>query len=258
MIKIILLNFLFIFQTYALDENLEQMLKEKSKEVELNRSIETSSDNIAAEPYVKSEDLIQEVTEKTKEKLELISEKEKMLSKLEEEKLTKERLKLEENNEILKVLRKSSLFHTQEQLDRLDNALEAINDGRQIVIEDIDGEENVEVIRSSAINFYLNSIIFYSKTDWILWLNGNKITPKTNKSDLELIEINNDFVRLRWITGYEKFVNAIIKETEAGRLPAKTYVEVSDNIAKIDFTLEPNQTFSVGSNIKILEGRNNE
>ena len=114
MIKIILLNFLFIFQTYALDENLEQMLKEKSKEVELNRSIETSSDNIAAEPYVKSEDLIQEVTEKTKEKLELISEKEKMLSKLEEEKLTKERLKLEENNEFEYVLEneKPILTHT--------------------------------------------------------------------------------------------------------------------------------------------------
>ncbi|MBT4878738.1 MAG: hypothetical protein HON42_02840 [Alphaproteobacteria bacterium] len=258
MIKIILLNFLFIFQSYALDENLEQMLKEQTEEVELNRLTETSSDNIAVAPDVKSEDLVKEVTEKTKKKLELENEKEKRLNKLEEEKLTKERLKLEENNEILKVLRKSSLFHTQEQLDRLDNALEAINDGRKIIIEDIDGEENVEVIRSSAINFYLNSIIFYSKTDWILWLNGNKITPKTNESDLELIEINNNFVRLRWITGYEKFVNAIIKETEASRLPARTYVEVSDNIAKIDFTLEPNQTFSVGSNIKILEGRNNE
>ena len=169
-----------------------------------------------------------------------------------------ERKKLDKEN-YYKILRDSSIFHTQEELDRLDNALEALEEGREVIVDTPDIEETdtkVETIKTTNIVFYLDSIMYHTKDDWVIWLNGNKITPELNKTDLEILQINRSMVKFRWITGYKKFVSTIVKSIEDGSVPEQASVEISDDIAKIDFQLEPNQSLFISNYLEIKEGKN--
>ncbi len=254
MLQIILLaNLLFFSNVLIINAN--QVLAADIEAVNLNAEPNAESNNI----YDSNIDSIN--TENTNENPPKLI---KVDSSDDDSLLQKELIEAEERKKLdkenyYKILRDSSIFHTQEELDRLDNALEALEEGREVIVDTPDIEEadtKVETVKTTNIVFYLDSIMYHTKNDWVIWLNGNKITPELNKTDLEILQINRSMVKFRWITGYKKFVSTIVKSIEDGTVPEQASVEISDDIAKIDFQLEPNQSLFISNYLEIKEGKN--
>jgi hypothetical protein len=166
--------------------------------------------------------------------------------------------KSKQNKNIEYILnKKSSLFYTKEQLNQLDLVKEAVASGVAIDTN-FNQEENIQeqqVVKRNAINFYLNSIIYYTANNWSIWINGNKINRESNNTDLELLTISEKEVKFKWTTGYDKFVETLSRIIDDGEIPKDIYVEITDNIAIVIFSLKPNQSFRLGTSLNIIEGR---
>lgn len=165
------------------------------------------------------------------------------------------------DKEFLDIIQGSSLLHTKEQLLQLESVLEAVRTGVKIQEKDIVSEDkkvvvtNKEAVTKSSISFYLNSIMYHSKNDWVIWINGNKITQDYNNTDLKIVRVRNNHIKCSWTTGYGKFVNSLIKFNNENLMPKNTSVQISDNIATVEFMLKPNQSFNMSNNIFINEGK---
>ncbi len=109
---------------------------------------------------------------------------------------------------------------------------------------DIDKEEN----EKSYI--YLASIIYFNPQDWVVWLNDQKITPKTNNKNTELYlkSIQRDSVDIVWKLGVSKW--KILSGAKADDPNPKVN---KNNQVEVRFELKPNQTFILGSN-SVVEG----
>jgi hypothetical protein len=98
---------------------------------------------------------------------------------------------------------------------------------------------------------YLSSIIYFGPDNWVVWVNNQKFTPKTNpkEGELYLREVENDRVRLLWTLSMSKWriISGQKNDTTAPKVNDKNQVEV-------DFELHPNQTFILSQNI-VVEGR---
>jgi hypothetical protein len=45
---------------------------------------------------------------------------------------------------------------------------------------------------------HLGAVVYYDPDDWTLWLQGTKWTPETEQSDLRVLEVTANDVRLLW------------------------------------------------------------
>ncbi|MFA4993913.1 MAG: hypothetical protein WC521_01215 [Bdellovibrionales bacterium] len=45
---------------------------------------------------------------------------------------------------------------------------------------------------------HLGAVVYYGPDDWTLWLQGTKWTPETEQSDLRVLEVTANDVRLLW------------------------------------------------------------
>lgn len=168
-----------------------------------------------------------------------------------------------DDSAFLELLQGSSLLHEEEELKELDKVIEALKSGVQIkrkdlVIstdEEVDVDKQAKVTNTSGISFYLNSIMFRANNNWVIWINGNKITHNSNDTDLEIIKVREHYIKCRWRTGYSKLVKSLIRFREQGLMPDLTTVIVHDNIATVEFVLKPNQSFKMSNVISINEGR---
>ena len=213
MFKFIFMASLFFFPI-ALKVNGEEKLSDDIEGVNISTEVNEESNNLS------NIDVVSENTVNiNKDQTQLIKVNPLEAELLEREE--KERLKKEA---YYKMLRESTIFHTAEELDRLDDALQALEVGAEVIVDILDVDENKEkeTIKTSNIVFYLDSIMYHDNKDWVIWLNGSKITPELNKTDLKILYINRSMVQFRWITGYKKFVNAIANSIEDGNLPVQT------------------------------------
>jgi hypothetical protein len=47
----------------------------------------------------------------------------------------------------------------------------------------------------------LGSILYFGPKDWIVWLQGERWTPDTDKPDLHIVSVDPEQVRLIWTAG---------------------------------------------------------
>lgn len=98
---------------------------------------------------------------------------------------------------------------------------------------------------------YLASIIYFTAQDWVVWVNEQKITPKTNDrtKELYLRSVQKDQVDIMWTISLSKWkiLSGRKSETSAPKINANNQVEVG-------FKLKPNQTFILSTN-SVVEGK---
>ena len=166
---------------------------------------------------------------------------------------------IEENNEeTLEIIRNSSLFHKKVNLTKLYSVLDLIKMGVNPQESDelfTSGVEEVKMLSKSSISFYLNAIIYHSKSDWAVWVNNKKISQDNNGTDLEILKVNKHYIKCRWVTGYSKFVSILQRYYEEGNLLENINIIINDKIAIVDFTIKPNQSLNISDKVAIIEGR---
>ena len=139
--------------------------------------------------------------------------------------------------------------------------MEALKTGQSISADllssgiEAEGKIIEKKVTRSSISFYLNSIIYSGPVNWVLWINGNKVTNDKNSTDIEITRIDQHSIDCMWSTGYGKFVDIISAAVENNNIPNSMRVEINDNIAKVFFTLKPNQSFEVSNRVFIKEGK---
>jgi hypothetical protein len=100
--------------------------------------------------------------------------------------------------------------------------------------------------------FFLESVVYHSPKDWVIWLNNDKITQDTPKANAEIsVEaIDENKVVLKWhpsIVDKDRIMD-VWKRTSN----TETLVDPMDNT--VQFVLHTNQTFS-SYVMRVLEGK---
>lgn len=155
---------------------------------------------------------------------------------------------------------KKSLMLSEDEIKQLTEAFQAFYDKKPLKSKD---EEKVatEENKEDAVNsnqpkeesrIYLNAIMYISKNNWIVWLNGDKITKENNLPSnpifIKLVDSNK--VSISWSMGLSKW-RVLTGKEEVGN----GVVVGKDNQIQLNFSLKPNQTYSLLTN-KVTEGRN--
>lgn len=114
-----------------------------------------------------------------------------------------------------------SLFFTNNQLIAIARA----NQGFLAPSEAIDpNNQSDNPIDMGPRTVSLAGIVFNSKADWTVWINGERITPTTVPDRIMGITVKKDTVRLRWMDiANQRIVNFSLK-------PNQTYLLDSDTI----------------------------
>lgn len=108
--------------------------------------------------------------------------------------------------------------------------------------------------------FYLASIVYNKPGDWSLWMSGRKITSRKNETDVSVLSINANSATFLWQPSYSKAVlqrndeaSFVSTDTVKNRLATAQPITLNKDTGSVQFTLRPNQSFSVGY-FKIFEG----
>jgi hypothetical protein len=98
--------------------------------------------------------------------------------------------------------------------------------------------------------FFLDSLVYYSPSDWLVWLNGEKITPLTPResSNIHIIGITPDKITVEW------FPLEMSRVSEVWKKSPNDSITVDLRHGQVIFTLKPNQTFS-SYVMRAVEGR---
>lgn len=98
--------------------------------------------------------------------------------------------------------------------------------------------------------FFLDSLVYHKKDDWIIWLNGQKITQDTlaEGTQIHVLEIDAEKVTIEWLPV------AMERVLEVWNQIPNEETTVDQLRGKVIFTLHPNQTFS-SYVMKVLEGK---
>lgn len=110
--------------------------------------------------------------------------------------------------------------------------------------------------------FYLSSIMYQPRRDWVLWLNGARVTAKKLPADMKVLSVGPDQVRLRWSPAAFPMLQARWASPEGNtknrlikkRLSVMQSASVSKDNAYVDFTLRPNQAYASAYNA-VVEGK---
>ncbi|MES2677039.1 MAG: hypothetical protein V4612_01820 [Pseudomonadota bacterium] len=142
----------------------------------------------------------------------------------------------------------SSLMYSDDELKKIQEAINALKDGKPLnsdaIQEDITPEDNAKSY------IYLGSILYNSPNSWSAWINDQKISSTDNKigNELYIKSINADSVRVIWTMSISKWKILTNKKSEDGA-PIN-----QNNQVEIDFTLSFNQTYMLNGS-RIVEGR---
>lgn len=98
--------------------------------------------------------------------------------------------------------------------------------------------------------FFLDSLVYHRDDDWIIWLNGQKITQDTlaEGTQIHVIAIDAEKVVLEWLPP------AMERVLEVWNQIPNDEITVDQLRGKVVFTLHPNQTFS-SYVMRVLEGK---
>ncbi len=262
---IIILAFLIIDCKVANSQSPEK--KEDTKDNAVNNQAnneKVTNINNTANETSKSQETTEEKEQKPQEK---IDSKEKI-----------EPIKNSKDKEVKELVDKKyeSLMLTEIELKNIKKANEAANNGQPFVAETEeeskikDPKEEQEKLKekkkkeqeeklkkeeeeqgSEKSYIYLASIIYFNQNDWVVWINDQKITPKTNQKNKELYikKVYSNQIDVIWklsITKW-KIISGKKSETIAPKINKDNQIEVS-------FSLKPNQTFMLSNN-SVVEGK---
>jgi hypothetical protein len=108
--------------------------------------------------------------------------------------------------------------------------------------------------------FHVASIAYRSPKDWMLWINGQRATPKRPFVGIEVVGVVKDRVTLRWVPDNWEY-RALIWKADTEMPPALKRLRSRDGVTRIDTkakaliaTLKSNQTL-VTSVPLVAEGR---
>lgn len=116
------------------------------------------------------------------------------------------------------------------------------------------GSESIDdsktLVDDNNVDIYLNSIMFISKNNWTIWLNGNKITNLDNgEGDIVVTSVSPLRASFYWKVGLSRW--EIVNANK--NIPNSKY-KIEANDVKLFFSLSPNQTYIPSTN-KVIEGR---
>ena len=178
--------------------------------------------------------------------------------KTEQEQAKQSSEKAEENKEPEKKLMPlKSLMINEEDLIKIDSALQSFLNGSELLVEEekvaTRSEEKKKVVVKENENSFLHlgSILYNSDKIWSVWINNKKITSSANDPEKELYikSINRNKIDVTWKMSLSKW--KILSKINNDDLAPK----INDkNQVVIDFTLRPNQTFILKSQ-QVVEGK---
>lgn len=158
-----------------------------------------------------------------------------------------------------------SLFFSQDDVDAIHRAqsiYEKHKDGRAVdpkdgVEEDdfLNKLEKMTITKTAPTSFtypqfFLSSIMFHSPSDWVIWVNNEKIAPSSgvSKSGLRILAVTSEKVTLEW---KPEQMDRITEVTDNSK---EDPIKVDVTNKTVTFTLKGNQTFSSYS-MQIVEGK---
>jgi hypothetical protein len=171
-----------------------------------------------------------------------------------------------------------SVFFTEEEIKRMKQVLyisesfkgEAVSDKPQTddtafndLLGSLNNKATVDVSPITEFpSFYVSTIVYKSPSNWSLWLNGNRVTPKRVPAGIEVVAVSPTGAQFLWKP--EKFLQfkAYWDDIEAGKVtkaPARSLSQASKvtfdkkNSAWV-FTVKTNQTFA-SQYMAVLEGK---
>jgi len=156
-----------------------------------------------------------------------------------------------------------SLFFTPAQIDTMKQTLTVYETtpADQKAEQAIVAVEAVEPPAPATYPVYtLGSIAYRNGSDWTVWLNGVRITPRTNEQVVKVVAVSADLAQFEWKPSYlAAFTQRQQKEKFADTARVKHKL-VQPNRSSFDmksgtvtFTLRPNQSFAAGY-MAVFEG----
>lgn len=178
---------------------------------------------------------------------------------------TKENIETQEESFSIDDL--ESMMMDDEELNKINKALEFFGEGREYTQETPENEEVQEEISDAErenialskemqlieekSRVYLGSILYFNNKVWSAWVGDKKITSLSNSQDQEIFieKINGKKVDIIWTIGASKW--KILMGSQSDAATPKTN---ELNQIKIKFTLHPNQTYLLRTN-EVVEGK---
>lgn len=96
--------------------------------------------------------------------------------------------------------------------------------------------------------FHVASVVYRSHSDWMLWINGQRVTPKRQLPDLQIISVRPDQVQVAWKADNWEFRKDVWRDkigdsVQLQRLKSRQgSVAASDENQMLVATMRPNQT----------------
>jgi hypothetical protein len=165
------------------------------------------------------------------------------------------------NYSITDLINDRSILFNAKQIEKLNKVLTAIILGELIDEDEIFDQEDEsaelqEVVTFRSMRFYLDSIMYSNKDNWIIWVNGKKYDQDNpGNEEFQIEDVYRNRVKLQWVTGYNKFVYILKQSIANNNIPESIKVRIVDDIASVSFYLEINQTFLLSKEVTITEGK---
>lgn len=96
--------------------------------------------------------------------------------------------------------------------------------------------------------FHVASVVYRNNSDWMLWINGQRVTPKRKLPDLQIISVRPDQVQVGWKADNWEFRKDVWRDnigasTQLQKLKSRQgSVAQSDENQMLVATMRPNQT----------------
>jgi len=108
--------------------------------------------------------------------------------------------------------------------------------------------EDLAKLPKEAPAFHLNSILYVAQDDWIIWINGKKISINDKDSFVKVKKVTKNHAVLYWESEYFIYIN---KKWDSA---SGDNIEIDKKNHRVYFTLYPNQTF-VTKTMEVVEGK---
>ncbi|MCE3255866.1 MAG: hypothetical protein K0R25_1360 [Rickettsiaceae bacterium] len=146
-----------------------------------------------------------------------------------------------------------SLMYTDEQLSRIQEAIDSYKNNTPLKKSLTEGEENKsggEAEKRPVSYVYLGLILYKAPNNWSIWINDQKISYKDNKvgNEFYVKSINQNKVDIVWTMSISRWRIIANKKSSEGA-PVN-----QNNEVEINFSLSFNQGYLIDTNT-IVEGR---
>lgn len=158
-----------------------------------------------------------------------------------------------------------SLFYGPAEIKAMKETLRTWENRRDapVLVEEALPEEVVPAVPPDAKTypvFHLSSIVYRNAGDWAVWVNGDKITPKKNTTDVKVLSVSASQASFSWTPSYSAAVTLrqekkLFAATDPvkHRLTTASALRYDPLMGTAFFSLKPNQSFAAGY-MNIFEG----